>query len=65
MDKKAVHHLVRNIIHEVLHLLDTKIKAFGAAKLAFLSWSCCCCSCLREAAQPARVEEITFESGSI
>jgi uncharacterized protein len=64
MDKKTVHHLERKMIMNT-QFVGSKDKAFGTGKLAFLSLVILLLlpACARQP-QPARVEEITFESGS-
>jgi uncharacterized protein len=64
MDKKGVRHLERKMIMNT-NLVGNREKAFGAGKLAFLFLVILLLfpACARQP-QPARVEEITFESGS-
>jgi pimeloyl-ACP methyl ester carboxylesterase len=64
MDKKAVRNLKRNLKMNT-QLVGYKVKVFGAGKLAFffLVILLLLPACARQP-QPARIEEITFKSGS-
>ena len=63
MDKKAVRHLARKMIMNT-QFIGYRDKAFGAGKLSFLFLVILLLlpACARQP-QPARIEEITFQSG--